>query len=859
MMRWYIPVPSGDVGVKFVTELSRLFRAYAERSALECIAMKAITIASHLLLQKPHHKSKPKDHSFCLERRMKLWNEGNFAELVKEGKTLQQRLPRHSNPRVDEERLARSFSNLMFEGKTKSALQLLSDHAKGGVLHVDDTVPSSDGGSHTVLDELKGKHPSCQPASNTAIVHGLGEPVDIHPVVFDCIDATTIRAAALRTTGAAGPSGIDAKGWRRLCTSFRAASKDLCHSLALMARHLSTSYVDPAGLSPFLACRLIALDKYPGVRPIGVCETARRIIAKAILSVTKGDIQDAAGSLNLCAGQCAGAEAVVHATREAFNNSNTEAVLLVDASNAFNSLNRQAALLNIRHLCPSIATTLINNPSSLFVDGSSLLSQEGTTQGDPLAMPMYAIATIPLIQSLPDSVQQAWYADDASATGQVSNLRAWWDELVSLGPAFGYHANAIKTCLITKEQHYDSAVSAFSGTQVNITKEGKVHLGVALGTQKHIDKFVEGKVSVWCAEVENLSHIAETQPHAAYTAITHGMVGKWNYLSRTIPNISDHLVPLEASIRTKLIPALTGRPPPSDNERDLLALPVRLGGLGIPDPSKRSTDEFSASLSVTGPLRTLISEQNPIYSFEAWEEQGKARAEIHKQRRQQQSISATLLKPLLSSSLQRSMMLAQEKGWMTALPISEFDFTLHKGAFRDALCLRYGWQPSRIPTNCECGTPFSVEHMLSCPKGGYPSIRHNEIRDLSANLMSEVCNNVSIEPHLQPITGEHLSGASANTQDGARLDIAANGLWGSRYERTYFDVRVFNPHATSNRNTNPSTCYRKHEKAKKRSYEQRILEIEHSSFTPLVMCNDIHCVSRHHYMNYDVIRYHMTV
>ena len=141
-------------------------------------------------------------------------------------------------------------------------------------------------------------------------------------------------------------------------------------------------------------------------------------------------------------------------------------------------------------------------------------------------------------------------------------------------------------------------------------------------------------------------------------------------------------------------------------------------------------------------------------------------------------------------------------------------------AFRDALCLRYGWQPSRIPTNCECGTPFSVEHVLSCPKGGYPSIRHNEIRDLSANLMSEVCNNVSIEPHLQPITGEHLSGASANTQDGARLDIAANGLWGSRYERTYFDVRVFNPHAASNRNTNPSTCYRKHEKAKKRSYEQ---------------------------------------
>ncbi len=117
----------------------------------------------------------------------------------------------------------------------------------------------------------------------------------------------------------------------------------------------------------------------------------RRIVSKAILFVTRGDIQDAAGSLQLCAGQIAGAEAAVHATREFFSEEATEAVLLVDASNAFNNLNRQTALRNIRGLCPSIATTLINtyrNSTDLFVDGTALLSQEGTTQGDPLAMPM---------------------------------------------------------------------------------------------------------------------------------------------------------------------------------------------------------------------------------------------------------------------------------------------------------------------------------------------------------------------------------------------------------------------------------------------------------------------------------------
>ena len=103
------------------------------------------------------------------------------------------------------------------------------------------------------------------------------------------------------------------------------------------------------------------------------------------------------------------------------------------------------------------------------------------------------------------------------------------------------------------------------------------------------------------------------------------------------------------------------------------------------------------------------------------------------------------------------MDLSQEKGastWLSVLPLEEYGFALHKGAIRDALALRYGWSPANAPLNCACGTHFSVEHVMSCPKGGYPSIRHNEIRDLTATLLSEVCHNVSIEPHLQPMTGE---------------------------------------------------------------------------------------------------------
>ena len=109
-----------------------------------------------------------------------------------------------------------------------------------------------------------------------------------------------------------------------------------------------------------------------------------------------------------------------------------------------------------------------------------------------------------------------------------------------------------------------------------------------------------------------------------------------------------------------------------------------------------------------------------------------------------------------------------------------------------------------------------------------------DLGDLTANLLIEVCSDVCTEPTLQPITGETLNGATSNVQEGARLDIAANGFWGGRFERTYFDVRVFNPHAKSHRQSSLSTCYRKQEGIKKRAYEQRIREVEHSSFTPLV-------------------------
>ena len=88
---------------------------------------------------------------------------------------------------------------------------------------------------------------------------------------------------------------------------------------------------------------------------------------------------------------------------------------------------------------------------------------------------------------------------------------------------------------------------------------------------------------------------------------------------------------------------------------------------------------------------------------------------------------------------------------------------------------------------------FNVEHALSCPTGGYPIIHHNEVRDLTASFLQQVCHDVAVEPHLQPLTGEKMDLRSANCEDAARLDVSARGVWGGRFERSFFDIRVFNP------------------------------------------------------------------
>ena len=154
-------------------------------------------------------------------------------------------------------------------------------------------------------------------------------------------------------------------------------------------------------------------------------------MAKCIMKILKHDVIDASGSLQVCAGLKCRSEAAIHAMRKMFEADGNDAVLLIDASNAFNSLNKSAALHNIRILCPTLATFAINTyrePARPFITGGKeIKSAEGTTQGDPIAMGLYAVSLQPLITHLNlfSSARQRWFADDASAAGTLEELKMW--------------------------------------------------------------------------------------------------------------------------------------------------------------------------------------------------------------------------------------------------------------------------------------------------------------------------------------------------------------------------------------------------------------------------------------------------
>ena len=303
------------------------------------------------------------------------------------------------------------------------------------------------------------------------------------------------------------------------------------------------------------------------------------------------------------------------------------------------------------------------------------------------------------------------------------------------------------------------------------------------------------------------------------------------------PESGGTIAVVEDVIRHHFIPTVTGRNTITDEERDLFSLPIRDGGLGITIPYQTSSQQRLLSQKICASVVEAVLNQQQVLDPDLAQKHASNKREAVRLQMEEKTLRMKNTVECLSSKLQRQAAIISQEGassWLSSIPLKTYDFVLHKQAFLDAIALRYGWCPKDMPTRCECGKPFSIDHSLNCLKGGFPTLRHNKVRDLTASLLSEVCHDVRVEPHLQPLTGETIRHRTANTDAEARSDISACGFWSSWFEKVFMDVRIFNLNAKSYRNQTPAACFRQHKQEKRHQYNQHMREVEHASYSPLV-------------------------
>ena len=202
-------LPSGSAGKLFIRETTRLIEIWnEEKLPVSNISLKLLMIIPAILLQKPYRNSNSKLHSEYLRKRLVLWDDGKFDELMREARSIQERFKIESkNKSKSPESIAKNFAKLMLLGKVNAALRLLDKETSLGVANITDET----------IGELKKLHPEGKQAEVQTLMKG--EVPYFDPIIFHNIDESSIAKAAQRTKGSAGPSGLDADGWRRILVS----------------------------------------------------------------------------------------------------------------------------------------------------------------------------------------------------------------------------------------------------------------------------------------------------------------------------------------------------------------------------------------------------------------------------------------------------------------------------------------------------------------------------------------------------------------------------------------------------------------------------------------------------------------
>ena len=858
-LRWrtnQFRLPSGAAAARYVRATSTLVAAMTNRSPMQTIAAKALQVLPHLVLQRTHRRMSRQDCVAAMSVKLDQWDHGDILLMLQTAAKLQRAAP--SWPAATD---ARAFGDRMRAGHLQHALSMLEDTGADGASR---RLPLS---TH-VAALLREKYPPPATPLEEAYLSGAVPRPD--PSVFTAIHADSIRAAAARAQGSAGPSGVNAKAFCRMLHSYGRDSEELCSALAALARTLCTTLLPLDTIQPFVAARAVALAKSSSaqdlnpetcenLRPLSISQIHCRVICSAIHTALKPEVSQALGTLNLAGGQPGGSEAVIQGLSRIAEEPDFQALLIFDGTNSYQLLNRKTGLHNIRYTQPSMATALLNLHQTgilLCLEGQQPFQAcEGTLQGLPLATDWYCLAMQPLFQRLlrdHPSVKGVLFADNGYVSGPPTALMDFYLELSRIGPSYGFVPKPKDTRVLTMPLQLAATRSAFqafpSATVLDITDSGLPVLGAFLTKSAAARAtFVETKVASFDRQLDALARFAHTEPHAAHAAFTHGLSARWNPVQRLLPDCGPAFLPLQNTITTRLIPALLTDAQLSQSPllHRILSLGCSAGGLDLVNPVANAPGNFSASAAAN--RNTVLRIATPQHDIPLSLPELRAdRSRARVIRAEQRKIMAAQLKIQISQELPHVQCVLDDiasspgsSAWLQSLPLVEHGFYLSAQEFTDATCLRYLGVPPGLPARCDCAPQpdFSLAHSQMCPFGGMVVRRHDvTVECLAADMRAAGCTEVltSKDIVLVPTNGERFTPATA-VGDKAKPDIRCYNFW-SRNSLSYFEVKIVHPFATSNRALSLAEIFAAEESFKFDKYEQRIryLEPGGSSLTPLV-------------------------
>jgi hypothetical protein len=832
-------VPDGAVGNRFLEGLAaRLAAVTAAPDGVETMA--TVLVYSATMLGRRAGVTKAPDVRLLLTQRLDRWDNGEHEKLaVEHARAAEAWHKTHAGAGLTttEETRARKYVERMLFGKIREAVRGATDRGGSGVHNPDDPMPTAANPARTAADVLREKTPPAVEPLEEAFMPP--PPEGLPPLPRRLYTAQDVTAAASHLRGAAGVTGMDAEQLRSLLLRKGEASGRLRSAVAELCTALSNDPAEWRKVRALLTQRSVALKKADGgVRPLGIREPLYRLLAKMVLRQCVGEAEEVCGADNVCAGQRAGVEAAAHCMRGLLaEGGDDDVVLLADAENAFNLLNRQAALWTIRLLWPSAAMFIFNcyrGPTDVVVWGAGATARfkctEGTVQGDPLAMPFYAVGALPAVWQLRDYLKaeppdpgappsrrgtvQVFYADDGAVAGSLRGVLSWFAQLEQRGPLFGIFPNADKSVIIVrgseeKRAAVEAAVRAAGHAKMKVVR-GQRYLGGWLGVEDLEREWVDAKVASWAAAVRVLASIAASpagDPHCAYVGLYRSLQCEWQHLQRVsaVAGEPGRFQAVEDAIANEFLPAIFGADVTAW-ERRVCGLPTGHGGLGLADPNEARAmgDPYLTSVEATRWLAARMCDGAPYghrahtravsaasaafadrkeaWAFRTWQELDAAPLADASP---PPGLPATGPRSLTQLNAATRAARLRTGTFLNVPPRDDDNFHLSRAEFQDCLALRYGRELVDAPELCDgCGKPFSARHAASCPVGGLPMRRHNELVGCIAKLLMKAGFHVlEYEPRIRYRSDEEDAAA------GLIGDIRVRGLFNDQRD-TVIDVKM---------------------------------------------------------------------